>query len=498
MMSTSKEAMIVSSLLQPLRPSASRPWNKFLAAHLLNRAGFGGRPEDIARALDWGLPRTVDYLVDYEAVPDPFEPPDLPEGNEGAIRAMKGISADQRRAMQDEFRRENTQAVGRLRGWWISRMLHTKRPLQEKMTLFWHGHFTSSIEDVRLARHMYTQNQLLRQNCLGNFKQLVLDISRDPAMLRYLDNNTNRKGRPNENYARELLELFTMGIDNYTEEDIKEAARAFTGWTFRGDEFVFNRAQHDDGEKTFLGETGRFDGTDIIDIIFRQPVTARWICRRLVEFFAYENPEPELIEAMAELLRRNNYEIRPLMRALLQSEAFYSARAYRTQIKSPAHLIVGSVRYLEVRTSETSLAAAMRLLGQELFNPPTVKGWDGGETWINTTTLFLRYNLSRFLVMGRMPSESELRRGIAAARQAQRRQQPAFRNIEPAICRVFGPDTAARPEQLVDGLVDRLLQSPIPAHTRKWLAEQAARLPLSERTIVVAHMIMSMPDYQLC
>jgi hypothetical protein len=473
----------------PFTPTGRNPWDHTLAAHLLNRAGFGGLPEDIAQAVFWGMDRTVDYLIDFDKIEESFAPPEMPD-NPHDPREFRQLSQEQRQML----RRQNREAIEEIRGWWVGRMLRTKRPLQEKLTLFWHGHFATSANDVRNARHMLAQNEFLRENCLGNFRDLLLGVSRDPAMLKYLDNNTNRKQRPNENYARELLELFSLGIGNYTEDDVKAAARAFTGWTFRGDEFFFAERQHDFGLKTFLGETGNFDGADIIDIILRQPCTARFMANKLFEFFAYESPEPAVLDEMAGLLRSHNYEFKPFLRTLFRSEVFYSPKAYRCQIKSPAQLVTGSVRLLGVRINERALAVAMRALGQDLLFPPNVKGWDGGEAWINTNTLLLRYNLAGYLLSGSPPGDATPQRGP---------RQRVFRFLRQAapkneLMQIVGADVAAEPEKLVNVLTGRLLQAQLDNKAREWLVEQAYRFGPSERPTVVAHLIMSMPDYQLC
>jgi len=450
-------------------------WNKTTAAHLLNRAGFGALPEEIQQAADRGMAKTVDYLVDFENIPTAFPPPSLPDNPESPS-ALRKLNTEELQALL----RANVAAIEDIRGWWIQRMLTSPRPLEEKLTLFWHGHFTSNADDVMNARHMFRQNEFLRQNCHGNFHTLVLGISRDPAMLRYLDNNTNQKSHPNENYARELLELFTMGIGNYTEDDVLAAARAFTGWTFRGDEFQFASFHHDYGPKKFLGETGNFDGTDILAIVLKQPVTARFMAKKLFEFFVHENPAPALVEELAQVFRAGNYELKPFLRTLFRSEVFYSVPAWRTQIKSPVQLVVGTARLLGVQADPRQLARAMRLLGQDLLFPPTVKGWDGGETWINTNSLLMRYNLSRYFLTGQLPGEG---RAAAASHD---------------LAAIIPKEIAVEPAKVVNTLVARLLQAPLETKARQWLTDQAITVRYKERAAVVAHLIMSMPDYQLC
>lgn len=380
-------------------PSATNPWDRTKAAHLLNRAGFGGRGDEVDWITRLGPDAAVDELVNYNRVPESVSPPDF-----SSLRTVWENLARlyQQRAPENErFQarviaiRADNQKFQEVREWWVGRMIQTRRPLQEKMVLFWHGLLVSGRPETRLAENLFIQNGLFRRHALGNFKELISSIAKDPAMLEYLDNESNRKGRPNENFARELLELFTMGIGNYTEQNIKEAARAFTGWTRRGYEFFFNAAQHDDGPKTFLGRNGNLDGTDIIDIIFEQPATLRFLPRRVFEYFAYLRPEESLVEEMAEVFRQNQFQVAPLVRAILSSQAFYSPAAMRSQVKSPAQLVVGTARLLDVEPGQTpALTRAMDLMGQALMFPPNVGGWPRGESWITTATILLRYNFS--------------------------------------------------------------------------------------------------------
>jgi uncharacterized protein (DUF1800 family) len=472
--------------LTPYRGS----WNKTLAAHLLNRAAFGGTPPEIDRVASLGMDEAVNSLVDFTKWPEDFPPPKMPD-NPDTLRELRNLTAEQKQALF----RDNREAIEEIRGWWVTRMLRSPRPLQEKLTLFWHGHFATSANEVRNARHMLQQNELLRQHCAGNFRDLVLGISRDPAMLKYLDNNTNRKGRPNENYARELLELFTIGIGHYTEEDVKEAARAFTGWTFVGDEFRFVPFQHDYGPKKFLGRSGNFDGTDIVDIILEQPRTAEFIAAKLFAFFVHENPAPTLVTQLGNALRGEKYELRPFLRMLFRSEIFYSPAAWRTQIKSPAQLVVGTARLLGVETNPRALVVAMRMLGQDLLFPPNVKGWDGGEAWINTNTLLMRYNLARYFLTGELPGNPR-QLPMGPQRRALRQMLAAAPTNQ--LNQIVPSDVAVDPDKVVNILVPRLLQAPLDPKVRTWLIEQARTVPAKERPAIVAHLIMSMPEFQLC
>lgn len=471
-----------------LTPYRGKKWDKFQAAHLLNRAGFGPLPAEIDRAVTDGLEKTVDGLLDFSKAGD-YPPPSTPEMPDRPKKLLAGLTPDEQKKKREEIVRQNRDAIDDIRAWWIKRMLNSAAPLQEKLTLFWHGHFTSSIHDVKAARHMLMQNELFRKHALSDFRTLLVEISKDPAMLRYLDNNTNRRQRPNENYARELMELFTMGIGNYTEDDVKAAARAFTGWTFQGDEFVFERFNHDDGVKTFLGKTGAFDGADAIDVILEQPCTGRFMANKLLKFFVTDDPDPAVVEEISTALRANWYDFKPVLRALFCSDYFYSAKVYRTQIKSPVQLIVGSVRLLEASLDEHAMAIVMRGLGQDLFAPPNVKGWDGGEAWVNTTTLLQRYNFAGYLLGGDTPGSSPGRYRQRLGRFAKPTQE---------MTKLVGEQVAGEAAKLVDVLVARLLQTKIDPKSQKWLLNRAETTRISERPVAVAHLIMSMPEYQLC
>ncbi|HTS16687.1 MAG TPA: DUF1800 domain-containing protein [Verrucomicrobiae bacterium] len=485
------------STLAPFQPSESNPWDKSLAAHLLNRAGFGALPEEVDQAVGWGLDRTVDHLVDFDKIPDTdLPPPEMPPFVDQVRKQTAGLSKEEQKKAVDKANRDNNEAIDKIRSWWVRRMIQTKRPLQEKMTLFWHGHLTTSAEDVRQARLLLKQNQFLRDNCLGNFCDLLLGISRDPAMLQYLNNNTNRKKHPNENYARELMELFSMGIGNYTEDDVKAAARAFTGWTYHEETFVFNDHEHDHGNKTYLGHSGDFDGSDVIEMILQQACTARFMAKKLLRFFVCDEPSEQEIDDLALVIRSNNYEFKPVLRALFRSQAFFSARAFRSQIKSPVQLVVGAARTLGVTVDEHALVMAMRGLGQDLLYPPTVKGWDGGETWINTQTLLLRYNFAGYLVDGE-PSAPPV---SAAARKPSPHHFPLDRFGVPKtqLEQICGREFDLNPAGLVDALAGRLLYASLDPQGHQWLLEQAQATPTLDRVSIVAHLIMSMPDYQIC
>ncbi len=481
--------------LRKYQPTRSDPWDHDKAAHLLNRAGFGGKPDEIERFVRIGFEAAVTEIVEFETIPDTPMTIDFSEIYallEEAQR-LRQAGADERTrfAIVQRIQRANLQKLQELRESWVSRMIQTKRPLQEKMVYFWHGHLVSGWPEVQNAEHLHIQNELFRRMALGNYKEMILAIARDPAMLTYLDNRLNRKGRPNENFGRALLEMFTLGIGNYTEQDVKANARAFTGWTFRGNEFFFDRAQHDDGVKTFLGVTGNHDGTDHIDIIFQQPATARWLPIKLFEFFAYLRPEERVIDDLAGLFKVTNFSVKPLVRRILESRLFYSPRAIRAQVKSPVQLVVGAVRSLEgEQVPIRPLLAAMDLMGQALLYPPNVGGWPKGDSWITTATILMRYNFSGLLMTGRMPGLP--RRAGAQGLDATR----------------FVTGTPKTVGEVVEQLTQRLLHRSLDGRRQFGLLRTlGANRPTdrfvmdgrgsTERLRTLTHMVMSMPEYQM-
>ncbi|MBI2423601.1 MAG: DUF1800 domain-containing protein [Candidatus Hydrogenedentes bacterium] len=387
------------AFLDALDPAA---WNHQHARHLLNRAGFGVPFERIEHLAGLGPEAAVAYLVAYHAHPQDLDAPDFlldPIENREIRKMKEGFSEDEIRKAVNERRAAERRATEHLKSWWLDRMRTTNRPLEEKLTLFWHGHFATSAQKVQQSSFNYQLNAVFREHAAGNFKDLAIAVGQSPAMLVYLDNRRSTKNKPNENWGRELMELFTLGQGNYTEDDIKNAARAFTGWTNRKLEFQLALRNHDNGPKAFMGRTGGFDGWDIFKIIFEQPAAATFISRKLWEYFAYENPEPEIVEGLAQTLRANNYELKPLLTQLFLSRAFYSEKALGTQVKSPAQLLVQLCEDLDVpRVPPAFAGRAGRSLGQDLFYPPNVKGWEGNRAWVNANTLLLRYNMPVALV----------------------------------------------------------------------------------------------------
>ena len=362
------------------------------ARHLLNRTGFGATDAEVRDFAKLERAEAVDRLLAGARREAVLQPPAFVDGPFVRFVALQTLSEEDRRS---EIRRRTEEAFA-IREWWMREMLTTPSPLTERMTLFWHGHFATSLQKVYSAKLMYHQNALLRSESLGNFATLLHGIARDPAMLVYLDNARSQRQAPNENFAREVMELFTLGEGHYTERDVKEAARAFTGWSLERDTATFVRraAWHDGGTKTVLGRTGRLDGKDVLDILLERPETAELVATKLWKEFVSPVPEPQELKRLAAVLRGERYALKPLMRAMLLGESFWAAENRGVLVKSPVELVVGTLRLFEVRPIDLRPAViACAGLGQNPFAPPNVKGWPGGEAWINASTLLGRKQL---------------------------------------------------------------------------------------------------------
>jgi len=512
-----------------LDPLPEREWDRAAAAHLLRRAGFGGSPAEIDRFAAMTLEQAVASLVDYEQITYECAPPALDDRVRTAPDrpALRDLSELERRRAQQERRQAERRSFEEVRLWWLERMANSPRPLEEKLTLFWHGHFTSGMREVRRAAFMLEQNELLRRYALGNFHDLVLGVSRDRAMLVYLDGYRNVRRNPNENYARELLELYTLGTGNYSEGDVRAAARAFTGWTFDDDGFRFIPRNHDTGEKQFLGRRGNWDGYDIVEIVLEQPACSRFLSRKLLQFFVRPDPDRRLVERLALVIRRNNYELKPALRTLFQSRAFYHPDARGALVKSPVELLVGTARQLDIPL--VNLAAGERALaamGQELMQPPNVKGWDGGPRWINAATLYNRYNTIGVLLAGDGRSRNREQRTAAGTNDENPQEQSAdsgagstMMSSRPApVSRRTRrtqfefdplPELRARelrtPEQIVDFHIQNLLATTPADAKRQALIEYLAddgkfdlrSKDAAERVRTMVDLLCSTPEYQV-
>jgi uncharacterized protein (DUF1800 family) len=472
-------------LLEPYQPTDQDPFDDVKAAHLLNRAGFGGTPSEVSQIGKLGPASAASALLDFpDKTADEQNQKDVPDmsaivGYPKSFRELRdmfaGKSEQERQQLQKMVQKANVQADAADLNWWLRRMAYGPHPLQEKLTLFWHGHFTTSARDERMALLMWEQQELLRKMAAGDFGQFVRAISRDPAMLDYLNNTQNHKGHPNENYARELMELFTLGIGNYTEDDVKESARAFTGWTHDGDQFSFNRRQHDDGSKTFLGKTGNFDGDDIITIILAQPACPKFVASEIFSYFVYDDLEEGLPDSLGQTFAAGNLQVRALMQTILTSRAFYSSKAIGAQIKSPIQLVIGTCRLLGIDVPPVQmLRGPLNNMGQMPLLPPNVKGWPGGRQWINASTLFSRYNTAVFLASGKAPGNTQALQSALS--------------VDPG-----GPD------KLVDAWVRRLIGRPIDSSQRDVLLDAAKTSGTPDQVARhVVQLIVSMPEYQLC
>ncbi|GMU35943.1 MAG: DUF1800 family protein [Phycisphaerae bacterium] len=365
------------SSLRPYVPSSAAPWDRRRTGHLLRRAAFGATEAEVRRALADGPEATVGRLISGEPQPAAY------------------LELD---ALFDSLRA--TGSVENARGWWVLRLVRSAHPLATKMTVFWHDHFATSVQKVDNAGLMLKQLRLFESHALGGFGPLLEAISKDPAMILWLDTHLSRKGAPNENYARELFELFALGVGHYTERDIQEAARAFTGWRVRDGAAVFNPGIFDDGEKSVLGRTGRFGAEDLVRLVLEHEACAPFLARKLLEEFVHPDPSAELVAALAKVLREADYSIAEALRVLLCSEAFFSDEAYRSRIKSPVEYAVGAARALGAKLHGPQTGAALAKMGQKLFEPPSVKGWDGGRNWINSATMLARMNAAAVLTRG--------------------------------------------------------------------------------------------------
>lgn len=458
------------------------------AAHLLRRAGFGGTAAEIDAFAPLSREEAADRLLDFASVDN---------------SALDGRLAKAGLALQgsSDSAQGPARVVADMQRWWLMRMAYTARPLEERMTLIWHGLLTTQVSKVGAlrARLLLTQNELFRRMALPRYDDLVKAVSKDPAMMIYLDTVESAKEHPNENYARELMELFTMGAGNYSEQDVRESARAFTGWRITQPErpkvdastltpeekrklqqqvfanyrptFVMAPRQHDAGQKAFLGQRGAFDGDDVVDIIMRQPATGRFVTRRLFSEFANNDPEPATLDRLIAVWDSSGHDIRAVVRAILTSDEFYSQASYRAFVRSPVEFAVHAVRALEIETDFRFYPRYGPLMEQVLFEPPSVAGWPGGPAWLSSSTFFARLNyLDQFLGGGAA-------RGRAVA--------------VPAL------DAVGTPTAALDRALATLLDDDVPVSARQAIYEYAGRLPAREQAAGIAYLVLASPEYQL-
>ena len=459
-----------------------------LMAHLLRRAGFGATLQELEEYQAKGYEATLEELL---------HPEDAPEWNDDLVRRYH---TDQNSVMYFES----------AQSYWMYKMINSKRPLEEKIALFWHGLFATAYGKLNHAKGVFNQTDTFRRHGLGAFHNILMELSRDPAMVFWLDNKDNHKDAPNENYGRELLELFSMGIGNYTEDDVKSCARAFTGWTIANQEYMSVRAardsiwpsgridwqfeyrpeDHDETEKRFLGQTGNFNGEDIIDIIAMHPATSWFIAGKLYNFFVSDTPNEEAIGFLAEEFRKSNGDIRSVLRALFLSDYFKSEDVWYSRIKSPAELVVGTAKlagsYQTPQWDITNLSNDANFMGQEILNPPTVEGWHTGTEWVDTGTLVERVNSAALI--------------IGDARQP---------GVQAMIQRLKDRQDTYQPEELVDACLLLAGGLQVSEGTRQRLVEFAANwgevsftpedaVPCSEQRVVeLLQVILATREYQM-
>ena len=438
----------------PLAPHDFGPsgWTTADTAHLLRRAQYGASAEEIEQAHKAGPQATLDRLCAIQ--------PETPAFTR-ADDLLRKTALD-------------TGSTTNLQAWWLHRMLRSANPLAEKMTFLWHNLFATSNDKVKDVALMLAQNDLFRAQALGDYGKLLHQIARDPAMLIWLDGNANRRRHPNENFAREVMELFSLGVGNYTEKDIQEAARCFTGWHMRDGEFWFNDTQHDTGTKTVLGSTGKFDGDAVIDICLKQPACPRFIATRLLTTFVLPNPDAATLQAVADSIRRHQFRMAPMLRELLASKLFFSPKARGAIIKSPLDLVLGAERALVTAPRLEPTARCLDELGQAVFLPPTVKGWEGGRLWISSTTYLLRANFASELAAG-------AKYGPLIDLDARARDHQLL-SAGQAVAHYTGLLLATPPDGAV---LDRL---------RAFASDQEAP---ANRDRGLLHLILALPEYQL-
>jgi uncharacterized protein (DUF1800 family) len=449
-------------------PTPANPWDLKKAGHLYRRAAFGATHAELTQAVADGPKAAIDRLLKGGTPSADFDKTSEYMAGERSLPAGS----------------DN----GRLAAWWLWRIQNTAHPLHEKLCVFWHNHFATSNVKVQNARFMLGQYKLIARHALGDFRELLHGMSFDPAMLVWLDAKESKKGKPNENYARELMELFSLGLGHYTEADIREAARAFTGYDVAAGAMKFDPKQHDPGEKDVFGKKGAWKGDDVVKLCLDKPACPAFIVTKLYRYLVNEAVEPtaELIAPLAEQYRASGFDTAKLVETILRSEHFFAPANYRQRVKPPVEFAVGIVRGLEGTAGPQPLAEELERLGQALFAPPSVKGWDGGPTWLNAQTLLFRQNLALALTSG----EGLGRRCDPAAVLA---KHGATKDAEAVqfLLGVFHQHDV--PAAAKDKLLAHLADSAKGKTPAFWSADDTAR----HRLRTVAHLTLTLPEFQL-
>jgi len=470
--------------------------NKLLYA----RAGFGISTGDFAN------PRPVEKVVDSlfpKALPGPLEMITAEEWAENNPKVMKAISDETERKEKQKAFRQRTKEINLL---WMQAMVNTSFPLMEKTALFWHGHFATRLDNPFFDQKLMN---VFRINALGNFGAMLREVSKSPAMLQFLNNRQNKKEHPNENFAREVMELFTLGRGHYTEEDIKEAARAFTGWNFDEEgNFTFKVKQHDDGEKKFLGKTGNFNGDDILNILLEQKQTAIFITQKIYRYFVSDvKTDDKRVNELAAGFYKSNYDIGALLRKIFTSDWFYDEALNGAKIKSPIELLIGYQRLLPMQfDNDKTVINLQRVLGQYLFNPPNVAGWPGGKYWIDSSTLVIRmrlpeaFFLSKDLNLGLKETDPEMPEMENARLMAMQKQGKQFRvgKVEVDWKQYTEFWKQYRPDLIPQAIASFLLPNQLSQEQLKNLTAFADNDNNDDYIKSITILLMELPEYQLC
>jgi hypothetical protein len=453
---------------EPYKPSAKSPWDIRKVGHLYRRGAFGANWTELEAGLKAGPDATIDQLLKGGPGQDSFDQLTEP---------LAKIAAQSNNDLE-------------ARAWWLYRMLYTPHPLREKLTLFWHNHFATSNSKVQNVGYILGQYELMHQHALGSFRELLVEMSSDPAMMVWLDTRLSKKGKPNENYAREVMELFSLGIGHYTEKDIREAARAFTGWDIDDGEAVFDPNQHDNTDKTVLGKKGNWNGEDIVRICLEQKSCPAFIAGKLFQFLISDtiSATPDLLEPLAEYFRKSNYNFGMLVETMLRSNLFFSPEVYRTRIKSPVEFVLGIVRPMEGRIGTIALATALQTLGQDLFHPPSVKGWDGGAAWLNGQTLLFRQNLALSLTS---TEDGRFGRRADPAPLLEKYVKHSDPEVVDFFIRLFYQDDV--PSESRTRLLNYQKKAHAQAKPKYWTEKDAA----DQRIRALCHLVLTLPEFQL-
>ena len=473
--------------------------NQLRNQHLMWRAAFGPMPQNVNELSAISSKQLYHYLEKKSSrKPDEFNVATnlfngLVKGIED-VGMMQKLTQDQKKML----RKQSVDDLKNLNLLWLDSMINSEDQLREKMSLFWHGHFACRVINI------YFQQQLIntiRQNALGNFGELLRDVSKSPSMLSFLNNQQNKKQHPNENFAREVMELFTMGRGNYTEDDVKEGARAFTGWGFSlHGEFVNRPFAHDDGNKTFLGKTGNFDGDDIISILLEQEQTAKFITQKIYKFFVNDTIDSEKINWLAKRFYESNYDIQKLMSDIFLSDWFYDEKNIGIHIKSPIELIAGIRRFLPMELDKPEVQLLFQhVLGQVLFYPPNVAGWPGGKNWIDSSALMFRLRIPQILANAdnfviRPKDDDDTMMGMEGVDKMERPRQVNSVVDWDSVLKVFDSEEKENLLEKISSIVLQTKDKIDSAVIDKYAGKQTREMYI--QTMIVE--LMSTPEYQLC